>query len=111
MQIVAPNLCQLVGSVIASKLIATAGGVDKLAAMPACNIQVMGGTRAAQIGFSQMERNHTGVFGQMDVVKDAPKKFQMKLVRMLATNTAKCIRADYLGTSTDTGSKLREDMY
>ena len=54
MQIVAPNLCQLVGSVIASKLIATAGGVDKLAAMPACNIQVMGGSRAAQVGLSQM---------------------------------------------------------
>lgn len=35
----------------------------------------------------------------MDVVKDAPKKFQMKLVRMLATNTAKCARADSLGTS------------
>ena len=111
MKIVAPNLCQLVGSLIASKLIATAGGVDKLAAMPACNIQVMGGNRAAQVGLSQLERNHTGIFGQMEAVKDAPKKFQMKLVRMLATNTAKCARADYLGTSTDTGSKLREDMY
>jgi U4/U6 small nuclear ribonucleoprotein PRP31 len=54
MQVVAPNLCQLVGSTIASKLVATAGGIDKLAAMPACNIQVMGGSRSAQIGFSQM---------------------------------------------------------
>lgn len=47
-------MCELVGSAIASKLVATAGGVDKLAAMPACNIQVMGGTRSAQIGLSQM---------------------------------------------------------
>lgn len=54
MQIVAPNLCQLVGSAIAAKLIACAGGIDKLAAMPACNIQVMGGSRSAQIGLSQM---------------------------------------------------------
>lgn len=111
MQVVAPNLCQLVGSVIASKLIATAGGVDKLVAMPACNIQVMGGTRAAQVGLSQMERNHTGIFGQMDVVKEAPKKFQMKLVRMLATNTSKCAKADYLGTNNTIGSKLRDEMY
>ena len=111
MQVVAPNLCQLVGSMIASKLIAASGGVDKLAAMPACNIQVMGGSRAAQVGLSQMERNHTGIFGQMEVVRDAPKKFQMKLVRMLATNTAKCARADLLGTSTDTGNLLREEMY
>lgn len=111
MQFVAPNLCQLVGSAMASKLIAAARGVDKLAAMPACNIQVMGGSRSAQIGFSQMERNHTGIFGQMDVVKDAPQKFQMKLVRMLATNTAKCARVDYLGTSTTQGAKLRDEMY
>lgn len=54
MQVAAPNLCQLVGSAIASKLIAVAGGIDKLAAMPACNIQVMGGNRSAQIGLSQM---------------------------------------------------------
>lgn len=43
----------------------------------------------------------------MDVVKDAPKKFQMQLVRMLATNTAKCARADYLGSNNNQGSKLR----
>lgn len=108
MQAVAPNLCQLVGSVIASKLIATAGGIDKLAAMPACNIQVMGGNRTSQVGFSQMERNHTGIFGQMEVVKDAPKKFQMQIVRMLATNTAKCARADYLGSNNGQGVKLRD---
>ena len=108
MQAVAPNLCQLVGSVITSKLIATAGGIDKLAAMPACNIQVMGGNRTSQVGFSQMERNHTGIFGQMEVVKDAPKKFQMQIVRMLATNTAKCARADYLGSNNGQGVKLRD---
>jgi U4/U6 small nuclear ribonucleoprotein PRP31 len=69
MQIVAPNLCQLVGSAIASKLISAAGGLDKLANMPACNVQVIGGQRAAQVGFSLMERNHTGIFGQMELVK------------------------------------------
>ena len=79
--------------------------------MPACNIQVLGGTRTAEVGMSQLERNHTGLFGQMDVVKDAPKKFQMKLVRMLATNTAKCARADYLGTGTEIGAKLHQELY
>ena len=54
MQVVAPNLCKLVGSSIASKLISAAGGIDKLAMMPACNIQVMGGTRSAQVGLSML---------------------------------------------------------
>jgi U4/U6 small nuclear ribonucleoprotein PRP31 len=69
MNLVAPNLCQLLGSLAASELVATAGGIDKLAAMPACNIQVMGGSRSAQVGLSQLERNHTGIFGQMKAVK------------------------------------------
>ena len=43
----------------------------------------------------------------MDVVRDAPKKFQMQLVRMLATNTAKCARADFLGKDNGQGDKLR----
>lgn len=43
----------------------------------------------------------------MEVVKDAPKKFQMQLVRMLATNTAKCARADYLGSINNQGTRLR----
>lgn len=54
MQTVAPNLCELVGSLTASRLISAAGGVKELAAMPACNIQVLGGQRSAQIGYSQM---------------------------------------------------------
>lgn len=54
MNVVAPNLCQLTGSLVASKLIACAGGIDKLAAIPACNIQLLGGSRSAQFGFSQM---------------------------------------------------------
>ena len=54
MQIVAPNLCQFVGSAIASKLISAAGGIDKLANMPACNVQLLGGQNAAQVGFSLM---------------------------------------------------------
>lgn len=54
MQIVAPNLCKLVGSATASKLISCAGGIDKLSFMPACNIQVMGGNKAANIGLGMM---------------------------------------------------------
>jgi RNA processing factor Prp31 len=74
--------------------------------MPACNVKVMGGTKAAQAGLSGLERSHTGVFGKMEVVKSAPKKFQMQLVRMLASNAVKCARADYLGSTKELGLKL-----
>lgn len=38
-------------------------GINKLAFIPSCNIQVMGGNKSANIGLGMMERNHTGIFG------------------------------------------------
>lgn len=111
MQLVAPNLCELVGSLTASRLISAAGGIKELAAIPACNIQVLGGQRSAQVGFSQLERNHTGLFSQMEMVRDAPRDYQMQLVRMFACSTAKCARADSLRSSKGLGAKLREELY
>ena len=46
------NLSNLVGSVSAGQLITLVGGLDKLSAMPACNIQVLGIQRKALAGYS-----------------------------------------------------------
>ncbi|KAJ4453481.1 putative U4/U6 small nuclear ribonucleoprotein Prp31 [Paratrimastix pyriformis] len=40
MQFIAPNLSALVGPNIAAKLMAAAGGLDKLSRIPACNLQL-----------------------------------------------------------------------
>lgn len=40
----------------------------------------------------------------MDLVKNAPSNFQIKLVRILSTNSALCARID-LSRSTPNGSK------
>ncbi len=71
MHIIAPNTSRLVGSSVASKLISAAGGIDKLAAMPACNIQVLGSERTPNVGFGLLGRNHTGFFGSMEIVQKA----------------------------------------
>lgn len=60
------------GTVIASKLVTITGGISQLANTPACNIQVLGGERGPNLGFGMMTRNHTGVFGSMDMVQKAP---------------------------------------
>ena len=68
---------------------------------------MIGGQRGAQIGLANLHRNHTGLFGQMDIVRDAPPDYQMQLVRMLASNTAKCARADQLKSGKGLGNRLR----
>ena len=86
MQFLAPNLSEVVGSTTASQLITAAGGLESLAGMPACNIQVLGGQRKNLLGFSKAgQKTHLGLFGNMEMVKNAPVDFQVKLVRMLST--------------------------
>jgi len=86
MKYIAPNLCEVIGTTAASQLISAAGGLDALAVMPACNIQVLGAQRKNLLGFSKAgQKTHLGLFGNMDMVKNAPKEFQIKLVRLLST--------------------------
>lgn len=112
MHAVAPNLCRLVGSAVASKLISAAGGIHKLSIMPACNIQVLGSEKTPNLGIGTMGRNHMGFFGGMKMVQDAPAKHQVQLVRMLSTNVAKCVRVDALRTcpSGAEGDRIREQL-
>lgn len=42
MHLIAPNLSAIVGTAVAAKLIASAGGIVELSKIPACNIQMLG---------------------------------------------------------------------
>lgn len=97
---------------MASKLVTSAGGIAELSNTPACNIQLLGGERGPSLGFGMMTRNHTGVFGTMEMVQKAPNEFQMELVRMLANKAAIAARVDKLGVcpSGFEGDKLREAL-
>lgn len=76
MKFIAPNVSALVGTQVASKLMAAAGGVDKLANIPACNIQVIGSVKKDMLGFSRaMHNRNAGFFGQIEMVQKAPQNF------------------------------------
>jgi len=114
MQFLAPNLSQIVGPTVASQLITAAGGLEALAGMPACNIQVLGGQRKNLLGFSKAgQKHHLGLFGNMEMVKNAPGDFQVKLVRMLSTNCAKAVRVDLQRTDPtgSIGKDIKDKMF
>ena len=76
MHFIAPNLCAIVGSSIAAKLIASAGGIVELAKTPAGNIQVLGSQKKALLGFSTASASlHRGHLGEVDMVVNAPMKY------------------------------------
>ncbi len=62
MVFIAPNLSALVGSSVAAKLIAAAGGLTSLSKIPACNLILLGAPKKNLGGFStaQSKRFMTG---------------------------------------------------
>jgi len=92
---VCPNLAHLVEPALAARLIAKAGGLERLAIFPASTIQVLGAEKAL---FKHL-RNHTrppkhGVIFQHPYVCNSPKKLRGKIARALAAKIAIAVKAD-----------------
>lgn len=113
MHYLAPNLSEITGPTTAAALLAAAGGLEALARIPACNIQVIGNQKKNLLGFSRVgQKNHLGLFGEMEMVKKAPNDFKTKLVKLLANNCAKAVRVDASRLSQDgsIGKELKAKM-
>jgi U4/U6 small nuclear ribonucleoprotein PRP31 len=113
MTTMAPNMCEVVGRTCAAKLIAAAGGIDELAKMPACNIQVMGSQKRALLGQSKVGKHlYHGFFGELPIVESAPEEFKTRIVRMLSNGVAKCAKFDAGKSSQDgsLGRKIRDEI-
>ncbi|MBS7642531.1 MAG: C/D box methylation guide ribonucleoprotein complex aNOP56 subunit [Candidatus Bathyarchaeia archaeon] len=106
----APNITGLVGPIIGAKLIAKAGGLEKLAKMPASTIQVLGAEKALfrAIRSGGKPPKH-GIIFQHTLIHQAPKKIRGKIARALAAKLAIAARVDYY-TKEDISEKLRREL-
>ena len=94
----APNLVALLGSSLAARLIAKAGGLDRLARLPASTIQVLGAERA----FFEHLRGRAppprhGLLFLHPQIQSAPRAQRGKLARALAGKVAIAARIDAQG--------------
>ncbi|MEM2739273.1 MAG: C/D box methylation guide ribonucleoprotein complex aNOP56 subunit, partial [Candidatus Bathyarchaeia archaeon] len=106
----APNLTELVGPVIGAKLIAKAGGLEKLAKMPASTIQVLGAEKALfrAIRSGGKPPKH-GIIFQHTLIHQAPKGMRGRIARALAAKLAIAARVDYY-TKEDISEKLKDEL-
>lgn len=92
---VAPNIRGLVGPLIGARLIALAGGLAKLAAMPASTVQVLGAEkalfRALKTGGKPPKH---GIIFQHPAIHKSPKWQRGKIARALAAKLAIAARID-----------------
>ena len=105
---VAPNLLSLLGVEIAARLAVAAGGVDKLATMPAQNIESVGASRRQGLGLSATAKQ--GLIWLCDIVQQTHSDYQKKAVRLLVSKAALAARADQYGQDPHQGERLRAQV-
>jgi len=95
MKEVAPNIRELVGPLLGARLIALAGGLNKLATLPASTIQVLGAEKALfrALRTGSKPPKH-GVIFQYPAVHRSPRWQRGKIARALAGKLAIAARVD-----------------
>jgi len=95
---VAPNFRELAGSLLAARLIAKAGGLEKLAKMPSSTIQLLGSEKAL---FRFLHgRGRSPKYGYLfmhSLIQNAPLKKRGKIARVLASKLSIAAKMDHYG--------------
>ena len=85
MTLVAPNLSAIIGTTVAAKLLALAGGLTALTKIPSCNLQVLGKTTKANIGLSAMgQQRHVGFIFYSDIVMNCAPDIRKRVAKIVA---------------------------
>jgi len=97
-----PNLTALLGPELAARMVAQAGGLDRLARLPSSTVQVLGAERA----FFEHLRGRAppprhGLLFLYPAIQSAPRADRGKLARALAGKVAIAARLDHQGTPVD----------
>lgn len=97
-----PNLHHLLGPELTGLLLAQAGGLDRLARLPASTIQVLGAERAffAHLRGRAPPPRH-GLLFLFPAIQSAPRRDRGKLARTLAGKVAIAARMDARGAEVD----------
>jgi nucleolar protein 56 len=110
MKVIAPNISKIIGPLIGARLIALAGGMQRMAMMPASTIQILGAEKALFRFKKEGGRppKH-GVIFQHPTINSAPKMERGKISRLFATKISMAIKADVF-TKRDIADGLLKDI-
>lgn len=110
MKEVAPNIRELVGSILGARLIALSGGLESLAKKPASTIQVLGAEKALFRALRTGGRppKH-GIIFQSPLIHSSPKWQRGKIARALAGKLSIAARVDAFGGAF-IANKLKKEL-
>jgi len=107
---VAPNLRELAGSMLAAKLIAKAGSLEKLAKSPSSTLQLMGAEKALfRFLHGKGKSPRFGLIFNHPSVHGAPEKLKGRIARVLASKLSIAVKMDYYSKEYK-ADKLKQDL-
>jgi nucleolar protein 56 len=110
MKKIAPNTSEIIGPLIGARLISLAGGMQKMAMMPASTIQILGAEKALfRFKKDGGRPPKHGVIFQHPTINCAPKTERGKIARLLATKISMAIKADVF-TKRDIADELQQGI-
>lgn len=110
MKTIAPNTSKIIGPLIGARLIALAGGMQKMAMMPASTIQILGAEKALfRFKKDGGRPPKHGVIFQHSSINCAPKTERGKIARLFGTKISTAVKADVF-TKRDIADELQQDI-
>jgi nucleolar protein 56 len=107
---VAPNLQEIAGDLLAARLIALTGGLEKLAKKPSSTIQLLGAEKALFRFLHGRGRSPKyGLLFTHQLVQNAPNEKKGKVARVLASKLCIAAKIDYYGKKIKS-DELKHDL-
>ncbi|MCJ1223599.1 U4/U6-U5 snRNP complex subunit prp31 [Toensbergia leucococca] len=112
MNLFAPNLTALIGSLTAAQLLNFAGGLTGLAKTPACNLPPLGSKKQSQTGFAtNVGVRQQGFLYHSPIIKGIPNDLKRQAMRIVSAKAILAARVDRVHSSPDgsNGQLLKQD--
>lgn len=110
MNLFAPNLTALIGSLTAAQLLNFAGGLSGLAKTPACNLPPLGSKKQAGTGFAtNVGIRQQGFLYHSPIIKGIPNDLKRQAMRIVSAKVVLAARVDRVHESPNgaTGEALK----
>lgn len=95
---VAPNFTEIAGHMLSAKLIAKAGGLDKLAKMASSTIQLLGSEKALFRFLHSKKKTGSPKYGILfshPLIQNSPQQHRGKIARLIAAKLSIAAKMDY----------------
>ena len=112
MNLFAPNLTALIGSLTAAQLLNFAGGLTGLAKTPACNLPPLGSKKQSQTGFAtNVGVRQQGFLYHSPIIRGIPNDLKRQAMRIVSAKVVLAARVDRVHNSPDgsSGEQLKSD--